>query len=81
MCKRKRGDKLSNDDIKRQLHLAIDDRTSGEMAILHLMDDFDFDLEELKASLMDMNDPYSVVLKWRLNWTFSLRKGLERQFF
>ena len=77
MSKRKRGDKLSNDDIKRQLHLAISDRTSAEMAVLHLMDEFDFDLEELKASLMGMNDP--VVSEWRLN-TLSLRKGLERQF-
>jgi hypothetical protein len=64
MTKRKRGDKLSNDDIKRQLHLTIGDRTSAEMAVLHLMDEFDFDLEELKASLMGMNDPYLVVLEW-----------------
>jgi hypothetical protein len=77
MSKRKRGDKLSNDDIKRQLHLAISDRTSAEMAVLHLMDEFDFDLEELKASLMGMND--SVISEWRLN-TFSLRKRLEHQF-
>ncbi len=32
------------------------------VALLHLMDDFDFDLEDLKASLMGMNDPYLVVL-------------------
>jgi hypothetical protein len=77
MSKRKRGDKLSNDDIKAQLHLAISDRTSAEMAVLHLMDEFDFDLDELKASLMGENDPYLVALEWRLN-AFSLRQGLER---
>ena len=75
MCKGKRGDKLSYDNIQRQLHLAIRDQTSAELAVLHLMDDFDFDLEELKANLMGMSDP--VVLEWRLN-TFSLRKGLGR---
>jgi hypothetical protein len=53
MSKRKRGDKLSNDDIKAQLHQSISDRTSAEMAVLHLMDEFDFDLDELKASLME----------------------------
>ena len=53
MCKRKLGEKLFN--IKRQLHLAMRDGTSAEMAVLHLMDDFDFDLEEVKASLMGMN--------------------------
>ena len=50
MCKGKRGDKLSYDNIQRQLHLAIRDQTSAELAVLHLMDDFDFDLEELKAN-------------------------------
>ena len=30
-----------NDDFKRQLHLSIGDRTSAEMAVLHLMDEFD----------------------------------------
>jgi hypothetical protein len=74
MCKRKRGDKLSNDDIKRQLHLAISDRMSAEMAVLHLMDDFNFDLEELKASLVGTNDPHSVVLEWRLI-TFSQKRA------
>lgn len=68
--KRKQGNKLSNDDIEKQLHLAINDCTSVEMAVLRLMDEFDFDLEALKGSLMGMNDPYSVVLEWRLN-TFS----------
>ena len=48
MCKRKLGEKLFN--IKRQLHLAMRDGTSTEMAVLHLIDDFDFDLEEVKAS-------------------------------
>jgi hypothetical protein len=38
------------------------------------MDEFDLDLEELKASLMGMNDPYSVVLEWRLN-TFSQKRA------
>ena len=33
----------------------------AEMVILHLMDDFDFNFEEMKASLMGMNDLYSVV--------------------
>ena len=66
MCKRKLGEKLFN--IKGQLHLAMKDGTSAEMAVLYLMDDFDFDLEEVKASLMSMNDerPYSLALEWML---------------
>ena len=77
MCKRKRGDKLFNDDIKRQLHLAINDQMSAKMAVLYLMDEFDFDLEELKASLMGTN--VSVVLEWMLNHILS-EKGLNVSF-
>ena len=50
-----------------------------EIAVLHLMDDLDLDLDALQASLMVMNDFYLVVLEWRLN-TFSVRPGLECQF-
>ena len=67
-------------DIRRQLDLAgirVDDQTSAETAILHLMNIFDIDVEKLKATMMSaMNDSYSVVLEWRLN-TFSLRNGLD----
>ena len=40
MGNRKRGKTLSNNDVKRQLYLAIDDQMSAEMAVLHLMNDF-----------------------------------------
>lgn len=63
MGKRKQRGKLSNDGVKGQLYLAIDDQMSAEMAVLHLMDDFDFDFEELKASLMGTNGLYSTVLE------------------
>lgn len=46
---RNRGEKLSHNDIKRRLRLAINDQTSAEVALLHLMDDFVFDFERLKA--------------------------------
>jgi hypothetical protein len=63
MSKRRQGDKLSNDVIE---HLAISltqsYQMSAEMAVLHLMDDFDFDLDELMANLNGMNNPYLVVL-------------------
>jgi hypothetical protein len=71
MSKRKRGDKLSNDDIEEQLLLAIGDSTSPEMAIKHLMHEFDIDWEALKAIWMGMND--SVVQNEAQ--IFSLRKG------
>lgn len=79
MYKRKRGDKWSDDDMNKQLRLASGDRTSAEIAVLHLMNEFDLDLKELKAKLTGMNDPYFVVLRCWLN-TFSSRKGLECRF-
>ena len=52
MSKRKRSEKLSLGDIKSKLHLAIgSNRTTAEIAILHLMEKFDFDFKELKHSL------------------------------
>ena len=67
-------------DIKKQLDLAgirVDDPTSAETAILHLMNIFDIGVEKPKATMMStMNDSYSVGLEWRLN-TFSLRNGLD----
>ena len=50
-------------DIKRQLDLAgIDDPTLGaEPAIRYLMNRFDIDVEKLEATMMGMNDSYSVV--------------------
>jgi hypothetical protein len=39
---------INDDDIKRQLNLFIgDDRMSAEIALRYLLDEFDFDLEEL----------------------------------
>jgi hypothetical protein len=38
---------ISDDDIRRQLDLVIGDQMSVEIALEHLMDDFDFDFEEL----------------------------------
>ena len=52
-----------NDKIKRHLELIIgDDRMSAEMALRHLLDEFNFSAEELlKASSMGMNYPYLAV--------------------
>lgn len=49
---------ISDDDIRRQLDLVIgDDRMSAEIALRHLLDEFDFDEEELlKAHTMSMDD-------------------------
>jgi hypothetical protein len=46
-----------DDIIKRHLNLIIgDDRMSAETALLHLLDNFDFDVEELlKANSMGTN--------------------------
>ena len=48
----------TDDDIKKQLDLVIgDDRMSAEKALRHIIDEFDFDFEELlKACSMGMND-------------------------
>ena len=46
-----------NNDIKRQLDLVIgDDRMSAEIALRHLLDEFGFEEELLKARSMGMND-------------------------
>ena len=65
--------------LSESLALALNtDRTSAEMAVLHLMDKFliDSDFKELKATLMGNEQcPYSLV------FDNSLRKfGLELQF-
>lgn len=56
---------INDDDIKRQLNLVIgDDQMSAEIALRHLMDEFDFDFEELlKARSMGMNN--LSCLEWR----------------
>ena len=55
--------KRTDDDIKKQLDLVIgDDRMCAEKALRHLIDNFDFDFEELlKASSMGMNVYYSTL--------------------
>ena len=75
MCKRKLGEKLFN--IKRQLHLAMRDGTSTEMAVLHLMDDFDFDLEEVKASWWVWT---SLLACFRMDANTFSEKGLNVSF-
>lgn len=69
---------ISDDDIRRQLDLVIgDDRMSAEIALRHLLDEFDFDEEELlKAHTMSMDDLSNA----RLEVHFHFRKGLEHQF-
>lgn len=47
------GQGLSNDEVQSQLDLVIKDQPSAEVALLHLMDKYDFNLDELKASLME----------------------------
>jgi hypothetical protein len=58
---------INDDDIKRQLNLFIgDDRMSAEIALRYLLDEFDFDLEELlKASSMGMS-----ILVLKSEWRF-----------
>ena len=78
MPKRKLEDeKLSYDSVKRQLDQAEENNETCEVAVLHLMDTLDFNLEDVKTCLMGMNDLH--VLEWRLN-KFSLRKRLKCQF-
>jgi hypothetical protein len=50
----------TDDDIKKQLDLLIgDDRMIAEKALQHLIDEFDFDFEELlKASSIGTNDHF-----------------------
>ena len=52
-----------NDKIRRHLELIVgDDRMSAETALQYLLDEFNFDVEELlKASSMGMNCPYLAV--------------------
>ena len=52
-----------NDKIRRHLELIVgDDRMSAETALQYLLDEFNFDVEELlKASSMGMNYPYLAV--------------------
>lgn len=50
--------KRTDDDIKKQIDLVIgDDRACAEKALRHLIDNLDFDFEELlKARSMGTND-------------------------
>jgi hypothetical protein len=52
-----------NDKIRRHLELIVgDDRMSAETALQYLLDEFNFDVEELlKASSMGMNYPHLAV--------------------
>ena len=69
-------ERLSYDGVKMQLDQAEENNETCEVAVLHLMDTFDFNLD-VKTCSMGMND--LLVLEWRLN-KFSLRKRLKRQF-
>ena len=69
---------ISDDDIRRQLDLVIgEDRMSAEIALRHLLDDFDFDEEELlMAHRLSMDDLSAV----SIGGSFHFRKGLEHEF-
>jgi hypothetical protein len=71
----------TDDDIKKQLNLFIgDDRMTAEKALRHLIDEFDFDFEELlKSSSMGTNDHFSTLYNGGLTHFLS-EKGLNISF-
>ena len=67
---------ISDDDIKRHLNLVIgDDRMSAEIALRHLLDEFEFEEELLKAHTMSMDDLSAV----SIGGLFHFRTKHERQ--
>jgi hypothetical protein len=56
----------TDDDIKKQLNLVTgDDRMIAEKALRHLIDEFDFDFEDLlKASSMGTNVHFSFITEY-----------------